>query len=67
MKYRITIESNGTQSQPLYIEDPSLTEYIVPVNNKYNTRIKLNVATEVGFSTKSDSSLNVAPLHYGKL
>ncbi|XP_056018894.1 protogenin-like isoform X2 [Ostrea edulis] len=65
MKYRITIESNGTQSQPLYIEDPSLTEYIVPVNNKYNTRIKLNVATEVGFSTKSDSSLNVAPLHYG--
>lgn len=66
-KYRIISKFNKTQTPPQFIENPSATSHLVPVNNKYSTKILLNVATEVGFSTKSDSSLIVPPLGQGKL
>lgn len=66
-RYRITSQVNDTHSPPQFIENPSTTNHLVPVNNKYSTKILLNVATEVGFSTKSDSSLIVPPLGQGKL
>lgn len=66
-RYRITSQVNDTHSPPQFIENPSTTSHLVPVNNKYSTKILLNVATEVGFSTKSDSSLIVPPLGQGKL
>lgn len=64
-KYRIISKFNETQTPPQFIENPSATSHLVPVNNKYSTKILLNVATEVGFSTKSDSSLIVPPLGQG--
>lgn len=66
-RYRIISQFNDTQSPPQFIENPFTTSHLVPVNNKYSTKILLNVATEVGFSTKSDSSLIVPPLGQGKL
>lgn len=66
-KYRIISKFNKTQTPAQFIENPSATSHLVPVNNKYSTKILLNVATEVGFSTKSDSSLIVPPLGQGKL
>lgn len=64
-RFRITSQVNDTHSPPQFIENPSTTSHLVPVNNKYSTKILLNVATEVGFSTKSDSSLIVPPLGQG--
>ena len=65
-KYRIIKEINGTRSPPDFIKNPSAVGYQVSVNNEQSTRILLNVATEVGFSAKHDSSLIVPPLHLSK-
>ncbi|XP_061175053.1 uncharacterized protein LOC133184166 isoform X2 [Saccostrea echinata] len=62
-KYRIITEINGTQTQKYEIENPSAIADKVPVDNRFDTKIKVNVATEVGYSPKSDSSLIIPAFH----
>ncbi|XP_062583743.1 uncharacterized protein LOC134245486 [Saccostrea cucullata] len=62
-KYRIITEINGTQSQKQEVENPSAIGYKVPVDRRFDTKIKVNVATEVGYAAKSDSSVIIPPFH----